>query len=189
MSGLFEIDADMAWHSLPWQGFEPSSEVLPRMAIQPVCAFVNRGNDVPLNREYEVVWKQIEVACQSFFSGENQPSNLHSSFRILPSFNRVPNLVPEILFGTSLPAASKALFEIADSVQKANVRKIVFVHANPILGPWLDTVARELRIYSDMRVFTIQLEFGSSEAGVVAEERTLDALLREVIAFPANPPF
>lgn len=177
MTKLIPIDDHLAWHTLPWPAFQADSSQRPKMAILPVSALLANRPDQPLNFAEQSLWQSLNQALHEIDTAA-------SSIRILPAFRYVPNIVPGVAFGTSLPNASQAIMEIAQSVHRANVGKIAFVHNNSALGDWLDTIARELRIQTDMQVFNLFLDTDTHSS-----QPSLANILREALNFPPITPY
>ncbi|WP_269542891.1 hypothetical protein [Cerasicoccus fimbriatus] len=177
MTKLIPINDHLAWHTLPWPAFQADSLQLPKMAIQPVCALLANKPDQPLNFAEQSLWQSLNHALHEIDVAAG-------GIRILPAFRHVPNIVPGVAFGTSLPNASRTIMEIAQSVHRSNVAKIAFVHSNSALGDWLDTIARELRIQTDMQVFNLFLDPDAQSS-----QPSLANILREALNFPPITPY
>ncbi|WP_309399053.1 hypothetical protein [Cerasicoccus maritimus] len=148
------------------------------MAILPVCPLIAQA-DRALDHDERFLWQRLSTATEALSS-----LSADASIRVLPTFQRVPDFLPDVVFGAELSQASQSIAEIATSVQRSNVPKLAFIHTNQSLGDWVDTIARELRVNSNLQAFNLFVDPNET-----ANHPPLEELLREALAFPPITPF
>ncbi len=178
MPSFIPVNDLQAWHALPWPAFQSDSPTLPAMAILPVCPLIEHA-DRPLDFDERNLWQRLSAATDALAS-----QSVDAAIRVLPTFRHVPDFLPGVILGAQLPQASQAITEIAESVQRSNVPKVAYIHTNRMLGDWINTIARELRVNSNLQAFNIFLDLNKA-----AKQPPLEELLREALAFPLITPF
>lgn len=119
------------------------------LPILPVYTLAARGPDIPLDAEERRAAPVLAQAL-ALVSGLAQ-------FPVLPPLRHVPAQAPEQVFTLPALEAWKVLEDLISSVAQSGFKRMLVVHANPLLADWLDCGLRDAYLATGLRLYRILL--------------------------------
>ena len=146
---LFCAEPSSAWHLYPQQSIAAWTQqnALP---ILPVYSLTERTPESPLDLEEQLAGPLLKAALQQL------PGSYR--FPVLPPLRHLPAQWPGQCFTLPAQEAWRVVEDLIASVAQSGFKRLLILHAHPLLADWLDCVLRDARIATGLSLYRISLE-------------------------------
>jgi len=143
---LFPAQPDTAWHRFRQSELADLAECN-ALPILPVYTLAARSPDTPFDAEERQASPILNEALNLLSEAKHFP--------VLPPLRHVPPQEPEQVFTLPALEAWKLLEDLIASVAQSGFKRMLVVHANPLLADWLDCGLRDARIATGLDLYRI----------------------------------
>ncbi|MCC5850559.1 MAG: creatininase family protein [Verrucomicrobia bacterium] len=151
---LFHAETAHAWHHRT----SPELAKCARsgaLVLLPVYTFTRHKPEWPLDAEE---WMGGRVLRQALDTDEAEAGPEDSRFLVLPPLRHCPAQDAGQAFALDLITGSRLLEDLLRSVSQSGFKRVVLLHAHPLLADWLDCVLRDVRLETGLDLYRIGLD-------------------------------
>jgi creatinine amidohydrolase len=148
-TSLANLEPNTFWSHHAWPDFAELADKEHYLAVLPVFGLADHGLGVPLDGE-EIVGSELLKRAVAH-------SKDAIGYRVLPPVRFALAPYPHAFFGIDPETAHALLREIAQSVQQAGFKKIVFFNTSPWNEELIDVASRDARADLGLHSFVINL--------------------------------